>query len=68
MKLHIGDHINWRSAEGHLDGKITDIFLSENALYQTVPWIVVGGRITLCATDENLTMLCVEKITDVMGD
>ena len=61
MKLAIGNQISWVSAAGKLNGKITNITLSENAAGDTVPWIDVtynGNRsVRLCGIQMNLKML-----------
>ena len=65
MQLQINDSVTWRSAAGLLRGKIINIVLSENGYGHTVPWIDIKTNRTvvrLCATKENLSMMCVNKI------
>ena len=69
MKLKIGDRVTWSSAAGHLEGTVANIVLSENAKYETVPWIDIKTKynsIRLCATDENLKIMRVDNITEIM--
>ncbi len=70
MKLNINDKVEWFSAAGLLNGSIKNVVLSENAQYETVPWIDIEvinkfGRpysVRLCATHSNLIMMQVSKI------
>jgi hypothetical protein len=67
MKLEIGDKIKWVSAAGKIDGKIDKIVLGLNAAGKLIPWldITLTGRaqtVRLCATDDYLKQLKVEKL------
>ena len=70
MKLQTGNTITWYSAAGLLTGTIKNIVLSENARYETVPWIdinivnQVGGIsvVRLCGTHSNLIMMQVSQV------
>ena len=65
--LRIGDKVKWVSAKGELNGGVKEIYLALNANSKLIPWLIIedhsGYRINMCATDEYLTMMKVEKIS-----
>lgn len=71
MKLKIGNTVSWESAAGSLTGTVKSIELSENAKYETVPWISIEyinkyqrtQVTTLCGTHANLRMMQVSVIS-----
>jgi hypothetical protein len=71
MRLNTNDRISWSSAAGVMTGVITNIELNLNAAQKIVPWIDIKsftdeGRTfstRLCATQGNLVMMQVNKIS-----